>query len=90
MANDSLIRALKANSKSLNLNSRNISELSKDLVKLTHVMGLSLRHNRLRAVPVGLQCVHQVGKLNKAEQSEPNTTSAYVFICLYVYSADRT
>lgn len=61
MANDMLIRALGANSKSLNLSSRNISELSKVFVKLPHLLGLSLNHNRLRALPVGLQCMQQVG-----------------------------
>lgn len=64
MANDLVIRALKANAKELNLSSRNITELSKGFEKLTRVSGIRLNNNRLTALPQGLQGMRQVGELD--------------------------
>ncbi|XP_060759924.1 LOW QUALITY PROTEIN: leucine-rich repeat-containing protein 69 [Neoarius graeffei] len=47
MANDLVIQALKANAKSLNLSSRNITELSEGSEKLTGVLRIHLNNNCL-------------------------------------------
>ncbi|KAK3508452.1 hypothetical protein QTP70_029429 [Hemibagrus guttatus] len=64
MANDLVIRALKANAKSLNLSSRNITKLSKDFAKLPEVKELRLNNNRLTTLPLELQCMRQLTELN--------------------------
>ncbi|KAG7325769.1 hypothetical protein KOW79_010694 [Hemibagrus wyckioides] len=64
MANDLVIRALKAKAKSLNLSSRNITELSKDFAKLPEVRDLRVNNNRLVTLPLGLQCMRQLTELN--------------------------
>ncbi|XP_026989690.1 leucine-rich repeat-containing protein 69 [Tachysurus fulvidraco] len=64
MANNLVIRALRAQAKSLNLSSRNIKELFKDGVKLPQVLELHLNNNLLRTLPVELQCMWQLTVLN--------------------------
>uniref|UniRef100_A0A4W4F338 Leucine-rich repeat protein SHOC-2 n=1 Tax=Electrophorus electricus TaxID=8005 RepID=A0A4W4F338_ELEEL len=55
MANELIVRALKANAKKINLSSRNIDTLPKSFSRLTWVLALQLNNNSLASLPPELQ-----------------------------------
>lgn len=60
MANDSIIRALKTKSKSLNLSSRKIIDLPEVFARLTWIVILKLNNNNLSSLPSELVCLQKV------------------------------
>uniref|UniRef100_A0AAY5EJI6 Leucine rich repeat containing 69 n=1 Tax=Electrophorus electricus TaxID=8005 RepID=A0AAY5EJI6_ELEEL len=64
MANELIVRALKANAKKINLSSRNIDTLPKSFSRLTWVLALQLNNNSLASLPPELQSLRQLAELN--------------------------
>jgi len=60
MANDSVIRALKTKSKSLNLSCRKITHLPEVFEKLPWISVLKLNNNYLSSLPSEIMCLQKV------------------------------
>ncbi|XP_070968703.1 leucine-rich repeat-containing protein 69 [Oncorhynchus clarkii lewisi] len=69
MANNLVIRALKANSKSFNLSSKKMTEVPKSVARLTHILTLYLNNNSLTSLPVELQTLRNLTELNLGNNS---------------------
>lgn len=64
MANNLVIRALKANSKSFNMSSKKMTEVPKSVARLTHILTLYLNNNSLTSLPVELQTLRNVSNVH--------------------------
>uniref|UniRef100_A0A8C7GUJ3 Leucine-rich repeat-containing protein 69 n=1 Tax=Oncorhynchus kisutch TaxID=8019 RepID=A0A8C7GUJ3_ONCKI len=69
MANNLVIRALKANSKSFNLSSKKMTEVPKSVSRLTNILTLHLNNNSLTSLPVELQTLRNLTELNLGNNS---------------------
>ncbi|XP_052388510.1 leucine-rich repeat-containing protein 69 [Carassius gibelio] len=64
MVNDSIIKALKTKSKSLNLSCRKITHLPEVFARLTWIVVLKLNNNYLSSLPAELMCLQKLTELN--------------------------
>ncbi|XP_051729050.1 leucine-rich repeat-containing protein 69 [Ctenopharyngodon idella] len=89
MANDSIIRALKTKSNSLNLSSRKITLLPEVFERLTWIVVLKLNNNNLSSLPSELVCLQKLTELNLGNNVLEEIPSVLKHLCclkkLYLY-----
>ncbi|CAB1320301.1 unnamed protein product [Coregonus sp. 'balchen'] len=101
MANNLVIRALKANSKSFNLSSKKMTDVPKSVARLTTISTLRLNNNSLTTLPVELRTLQRVSNVNDGQLCLglfylPASYITYVFILhmllfvIYLHTAKLT